>query len=285
MGSLRVCPRAHRVQIQYLTPTRREMLIPARNSMKTITQNVLVVIGAVVVSLLFMAALNRTWPSEIRHKYNDIVGWQLSILSTTYAVILGFMLYAVWTTYGQAELNVDHEANALADLYRLAEEFPEPQQSQLKNQARSYAEAVVNREWPEMANDEEPREGVAISSEMWHTVRSIRPASSTEQIAQDHALSELGLLAQHHLTRLSQSTTGLPQVLWCLLLVGGALTIISACMFGMQEEKLQALQVFSLSLLLSLALVAIANIHRPFQGLIHIHAHAFQRALESMRDN
>ena len=253
--------------------------------MKTVTQNVLVIIAAVVVSLLFMMALNRTWPAEKRHRYNDLVGWQLSILGTTYAVILGFMLYAVWTTYGEADLNVDGEANAVADLYRLAEEFPEPQQSQLKSQARSYAEAVVNREWPAMANNEEPTQSVAITSEMWHTVKSIGPASSTEQMAKDHALSELSLLSQHRLTRLSQSATALPNVLWCVLLVGGALTIVSACMFGIQDEKLQALQVFSFSLLLSLALVAIADIHRPFQGLIHVRAHAFLRALESMKDN
>ena len=126
--------------------------------METLTQNVLVVIAAVALALLFLVALNRTWPSENRHKYNDLLGWQVSILSTTYAVILGFMLYAVWTTYGEADRNVDHEANAVADLYRLAEGFPEPQQSQLKNLARSYAEVVVNREWPEMANNEEPKQ-------------------------------------------------------------------------------------------------------------------------------
>ena len=74
-------------------------------------------------------------------------------------------------------------------------------------------------------------------------------------------------------------------MLWCVLLVGGALTIVSACMFGMQDEKLQALRVFSFSVLLSLALVAIGDIHRPFQGLIHVRVHAFQRALQSMKDD
>ena len=253
--------------------------------MKTVTQSILVVIAAVVASLLFMVALNRIWPAENRHKYNDLLGWQVSILSTTYAVILGFMLYAVWTTYGEADRNVDHEANAVADLYRLAEGFPEPQQSKLKNLARTYAEVVVNQEWPQMANNEEPKQSVVVSSELWHTVKSIRPASSTEQIAQDHALSELSSLAEHRLTRISKSTMRLPNVLCCVLLVAGTLTIVSACTFGMQDEKLQALHVFSLSLLISLALVAIADIHRPFQGLIHLRAHAFQRVLETMKDN
>lgn len=253
--------------------------------MKTVTQNVLAVIGAVGLSLLFMLGLNRTWPSENRRHYNDLVGWQLSILGTIYAVILGFMLYTVWTTYGEADTNVDHEASAVVDLYHLAEDFPEPQRSQLKNQAQSYAEAAIHQEWPEMANNEEPKQTLAILSEMWQTVRSVRIASSTEQVAQDHALSELSSLAEHRLTRLSQSTMRLPNMLWCVLLVGGTLTIVSACMFGIPGEKLQTLHVFSLSLLISLALVAIADIHRPFQGLIHVRDYAFQWALEGMKGN
>lgn len=62
-----------------------------------------------------MAGLNRVWPWEKRRAYNDLIGWQLSILATTYAVILGFMLYAVWSSFGEAELNVNLEANAVVD--------------------------------------------------------------------------------------------------------------------------------------------------------------------------
>lgn len=253
--------------------------------MKTVSQNFFAVTAAVVGSLLFMMGLNRVWPSENRRNYNDLVGWQLSILGTTYAVILGFMLYAVWTAYGEATLNVEFEANALEDLYHLAEELPEPQQSQLKNQARSYAEIVINREWPEMANDQEPHQSEAISLEMWQTVRSVRSTYSIGQAAQDRALSELSSLGKHRLTRLSQSTMRLPNMLWCVLLIGGALAIMSACLFGMQQKKLQAFEVFSLSLLISLCLVAIANIHRPFHGLIHVRDFPFRQALQGMRDN
>jgi hypothetical protein len=53
----------------------------------------------------------------------------------------------------------------------------------------------------------------------------------------------------------------------------------------MREEKLQTLQVFSLSVLVSLSLVAVADIHRPFQGLIHVRDDAFQRVLQSMKDH
>ena len=109
--------------------------------MATISRNLSVIIMAVIGSLLFMAALNRVWPPEMRRIYNDLIGWQVSVLGTTYAVILGFMLYTVWTSYGEADLNVDSEANALVDVYRLADGIPEPHRTQLKTLARSYAGA------------------------------------------------------------------------------------------------------------------------------------------------
>lgn len=249
----------------------------------TVSQNFLVITAAVIGSVLFMGTLNRVWLPEKRRTYNDLIGWQVSILGTTYAVILGFMLYTVWTSYEEANLNVDHEANAVVDVYRLADGISEPQRTQLKTLARSYADTVVNRDWPEMARNEEPTQSTAISTEMWKTVMSMRPASPTEVTLQQHELSELSYLGRYRLVRLLQSTTRLPNVLWCVLLVGGVLTIVAACIFGVESLKLQTLQIFSFSLLVSLSLVAIADIHRPFQGLIHVRNTAFQRVQESMQ--
>src|ERR1700761_3485509 len=84
-------------------------------------QNFAVVVMGVACSLFFMAAVNYYWPAEKRRVHNDLIGWQLSILGTTYAVILGFMLYTVWVDFGSAELNAEAEANALVNMYRLAD--------------------------------------------------------------------------------------------------------------------------------------------------------------------
>lgn len=252
--------------------------------MTTVNQNLGVVMAAVICSLLFMGTgtVNRLWPREKRLTYNDLIGWQVSILGTCYAVILGFMLYTVWTSYGEADLNVDREANAVVDVYHLADGIPEPQRTQLKTQARSYADAVVNQDWPEMAKNKEPTQSIEISAEMWKTVMSVRPTSPSEVTAQEDERSELDSLSQYQSIRLLQSATRLPNVLWSVLLVGGVLTIVAACTFGAENVKLQTLQIFSFSLLISLSLVAIADIHRPFQGLIHVGDNAFRRAQQNM---
>src|SRR5271155_1491986 len=106
-------------------------------------QNVVIVVVAVTCSLFFMAAVNYYWPSEQRRVHNDLIGWQLSVLGTTYAVIIGFMLYTVWTEFGAAELNSDAEANSVVNLYRLADGLPPQQGERLKELTRAYGDAVV----------------------------------------------------------------------------------------------------------------------------------------------
>ena len=98
------------------------------------------------------------------------------------------------------------------------------------------------------ARGEVPAQSTAADKEMWKTVMSVKAASPTEVNAQEHAMSEVGSIAQHRLTRILQSRTQLPKVLWCVLLVGGGLTVVSACLFAMENVKLQTLQVFCFSL-------------------------------------
>src|ERR1700760_1711686 len=92
--------------------------------MLSLAENAVVVLMVVLASLALFTVIDKVWPWDKRHPHNDVTGWQLGILGTTYAVILGFMLYAVWTEFDTATQNVEMEANSLTNLYRLAEGLP-----------------------------------------------------------------------------------------------------------------------------------------------------------------
>ena len=252
--------------------------------MLTLTLNIVILILMAAASMLFMTALNRFWPREKRQAHNELIGWQLNIIGTTYAVILGFMLYTVWTDFGAANLNVDLEASALRNVYRLAEGLPEQQRAQLQSQARSYADAVINQDWPEMANDNTPEESHEINQAMWKTLMTVKLATPSEITAEDHALTELSSLTEHRRTRLLQSKYRLPIIFWAVLLVGGLMTITSTSMFGSGSNVLHAIQVFCFTLLITLVLLAIADVNRPFRGWVHVSTYAFERAQENMKD-
>jgi hypothetical protein len=247
-------------------------------------QNVVIVIVCVACSLSFMAAVNYYWPAEERRIHNDLIGWQLSVLGTTYAVIVGFMLYTVWIDFGAADLNTDLEANSVVNLYRLSPGLVPEQGERIRQLARAYADAVVDHEWEEMARNMVPVESHPISRQMWQTLMDSKGGSPTQITAEDHALYELSALAGYRRTRLVQSQSRIPGVLWFVLLIGGVVTVASTCMFGASNGPLHVIQVGAFSLLISLVLAAIADINRPFQGSVHVSDYAFRRAQNEMKD-
>jgi hypothetical protein len=253
--------------------------------MLTGTEDVVVVLLIVLCSLLFKAVVDRLWTREHRRAHNDLIGWQLSIIGTTYAVILGFMLYTVWTDFQAASANADAEANSVMNIYRLAEGLPAPQRDELKQMARAYVDAVINQDWPAMARGEVSMAAShPVSMKMWQILMSVKGASPTEITAEDHALYELSAMSEHRRIRQLQNAERLPAVLWFVLILGAALTMMSSCMFGAESSLLHSLQVFAFSLLIALALVAIGDIDRPYQGSVSVANTAFRRAETSMND-
>jgi hypothetical protein len=252
--------------------------------MLSLTQNVAILITAMIVSMGFMAGLNRIWPIHRRYASSDQVGWQLSVLGTTYAVILGFMLYNEWTNFRAASLTVDLEASALRNIYRLAEALPQPQRQQVEDLTHAYAEAAIKQDWPQMQEGILPTGTHAFNERMWKVLLAVHANSNTETMAQEHSLSELSTLTNHRRTRLLESTIRLPRIFWAVLLVGGVLTTLSVSMFGSVSPKLHAFQVFSITLLVTLAMLAIADVSSPFRGWVRVSDFAFERARGNMTE-
>jgi len=246
--------------------------------MLTTFENILLVFGCILVTLVFLLLLQLFWPSAKRRDHNDVIGWHLSILGTTYAVIIGFMLYAVWTSFQDAEVNADHEANSLVSLYRLADGLPSPQRVQVRQLVRDYTKEVIEDEWPAMNKGQISDGGHNIVQQMWTVLMQVKPVTFAEQTSMNLTLTELSTMTQHRRERELQSQSSLPGILWAVLLLGGGITTLSSCLFGTANFKLHCVQVFSLTLLLALALVAIADIDRPFQGEVHVSPHGFERA-------
>src|ERR1700730_7395035 len=100
-------------------------------SMLSYAQSSFLIVIALAISTVIVAVLNRVWPISHRKLVNDVTGWQLGILGTTYGVILGFMLYTVWTDFRVAEINTNLEATSLLRVTRIAPALRSPEWGQL----------------------------------------------------------------------------------------------------------------------------------------------------------
>jgi hypothetical protein len=103
-------------------------------------------------------------------------------------------------------------------IYRLAEGLPQ-QRADIQHLAHDYADAVVQRDWPDMAASRLPEDSHFINEQMWRTRMSIKVSLPSELMAEDHALSELSSLTMHRRTRLLQSSYQLPSI-FCLSRLG-----------------------------------------------------------------
>jgi hypothetical protein len=202
----------------------------------------------------------------------------VSVLGTTYAVIIGFMLFAVWSDFKAAEQNAEEESSCLINLFWAASGLPPSQREEIRKEAANYADAMINDEWPTMNRRVLSHAVTEVIEKLWTTASQSQSLAVSEQVSLERTTAEISSITEHRRIRLLQSQTTLPGVLWAVLMVGAIITIMSSCLFGSDYPVLHMLQVVTLTLMLSLALVAVADINRPFQGSVHVRPTGFENA-------
>lgn len=249
---------------------------------ESVAGSIVIIIICIASALAFLFGMQRLWTPSTRRLHNDAIGPNVSVIGTTYAVLIAFMLSGVWNEMQAASLNAEQEANNLVNIFRFAEQLPPESRTQIQNLTHNYAQMMVTKEWDAMAAENSSPEGHIITRDLWRTMTGMQPQTANEQRIMDHSLSELSTMTEHRRIRLLQSREGLPALLWAVLIVGGIVTVGSTCLFGIDDFKLHIVQVFEISFLISLMLVAIAAIDRPYQGMVHVPSDAFRYALDTM---
>jgi hypothetical protein len=245
-------------------------------------ESAVVIVVSVATALLLVALLNRLWPSDNRKLLNDVTGWQLGVLGTTYGVILGFMLFTAWGGFRGAQSDANLEATAMLNVYRLSSGLPLPEKEAIQKLARRYEWVVVNEEWPAMQHQADNFAASHVLTEMWTVLGATKAASAAEINSIDHIQYAMSDLAERRNIRDEQRSNGVPPLLWALLLIGGGATIVSSCILGNDKKWLHYCQVGALTFVIVTTLAAIADLARPYEGAAAVQPSAFTRALQIM---
>jgi hypothetical protein len=240
----------------------------------------LFVAAAMIGTIVIVALLNRAWPMPSRKLVNDVTGWQLGILGTTYGVILGFMLFTVWNDFRGAEVNANMEASALLTVSRIGEGLPSPEREAIHVLGLKYAETTINDDWPAMQAQQDGRASEQVAGEMWKVLAEMK---SDGPDSGDHLENALKDLSERRNLREEELRNRLPGILWLLLMAGAVATVGSSCLLGNDNEWLHYCQVLALTFVVSVALASIADLARPFEGAVSVSPVAFERALKLMQ--
>jgi hypothetical protein len=87
----------------------------------------------------------------------------------------------VWEGYQEASGTVEQEANAVAEIFWLAHRLPEPEGPHLQELARSYAQEVVDKEWPLMEQGQGTPAGWALIDDHRANLQEVEPRSPADE--------------------------------------------------------------------------------------------------------
>src|SRR5215208_4379870 len=234
----------------------------------------LIVAVATVVAVGGLVLVQGLVSTERRKQHNDVAGFIYAVLGVSYAVLLGLMLIAVWEQWNAAQDVASDEANELAGIFYFVHALPQPEGRHIQELARSYAQVVVEEEWPLMAQGRSSPEAWATLDELRGTILGLDPPTGAQQVRYDQVLEQLHSLGDARRER------GLAAILWVVLIGGGVITIAFTYLFGLDNTVVHTLMVAALAMILSLSLFTVAALDYPFKGDVRIHPAAFEQVLE-----
>ena len=244
---------------------------------------VAIVGGSTVFSVLLLQLLRRKVPKLLKQEDHEIAGHFLGVVGGFYGVLLAFTVVMVWGQFNDAEVVVTREANQAGDLLRLARGFPEPAQSTMRNSLIDYERVVVTREWPDMAAHRECTEAWTALDNVWSAYRDEQPQTPVQTQLYQLSLARLADLSDARRMRLLYARGKVPGVLWALLILGGAATVLFTYLFRLEHVRAQAIMTGIVAGLISFILFLVMDFDQPFDGAVRIQPEIFSRELQRMK--
>jgi len=242
----------------------------------------LLVVGVFLIFSLGGLWLTRPWARKRWNGYNDLASYYIGAVAVFYAVLVGLIAVATWENYTDVEGVVSNEAVALADLYRGLEGYPPPLRTEVREMLRRYTHHVIEEEWPAQRRGVEPTSHNRVMNEVVRRMTAFEPATMGQQAIHAECLRELSSFLTYRSTRLQAVDSGLPGLMWMVVLVGAAVTIGMTGFLWTDNLRLHSLLIATLAMIIGLVIFLIFSLDRPLWGRVSVGPEDFQEVLTTV---
>jgi len=240
------------------------------------------IIGATIFATGLMLGSRLIYGVDRLSLNNEVAGFKFAVIGVFYAVLLAFVVIAVWENYGQTQKAVRDEAKAAVDLHRITFALPADAGAEIRTHLLAYTKDVRDHEWLTMAVGEPSETVTRDLDRLSKAILSVNPANWQELALYQEALKLLAGMTDNRYERLDSSDGSVPGVLWFTIIVGGLITLGYPAFFGSTNMVAQILMTASLAVLVAVALLLGIAFDYPFTGDPHISSLPFDRALQQM---
>lgn len=226
----------------------------------------------------------RSWVSRLHSEknHNEVVSYFLAAVVLFYGVMVGLIAVGIWEQYSATDEKVALEASALAALYRDVGAYPEPARSHLQADLRHYTRNVIDVSWPLQRRRIIPWETNEILWKFQADLASFEPSGSSEGILHEEAMRTYNNLVELRRMRLHSVESGLPSVVWVVVVLGAVITLSVSWFFKTASFTVHFWMVTLDAALLGLIIWLLVVLDHPFLGRVSIGPEPFEQVYHSI---
>ena len=237
----------------------------------------MVVMAAVMLALLGLAVVRRSVSPDRLARHTDVAGYVYAVIGVLYGVILAQVVVAAWEEYRDAHAVAADEANAVLNLARLAQVWPNEGRVRVEEALGAYARNVVDVEWPAMAEGQfGPTLGTASVHRLWQAVNDAGVRAGDRNPTYAAALEQLDTLDEARRSRVLLGEDALPAPMTLTLVIGAVVTVAFSYLFAVDDGWLHGVMTAALAMLVALLLLLAYQLETPYEGIAAVEPTAME---------
>lgn len=189
---------------------------------------------------------------------------------------MALIAVSVSQTHSDVSKIVSAEATALAALYRDVSAYPGPVRPQLQDLLRDYVQYVIQEAWPLQRRGKVPGGGVDRINRFQAMLVGFEPVTEGQKLLHGETLRAYNQMIQARRLRLDAVHTGLPSVMWAVIVAGAFIGLGATFLFKVEDARLHGILVTLLAAFIGLVVFMILALDRPFRGDLGIGPQPYQ---------
>jgi hypothetical protein len=199
-----------------------------------------------------------------------------------YGLVAALTAVSVWTKYSQVSDTVSAEATAIAGLWRSLGGYPQVERDSMRDVLRGYTNQIIQEAWPEQRQGRIPRAGVEWIDRFLAQLLVFEPTSESQKLLHAETLNAFNRMHEARRQRLDAVNSGLPGVMWAVLLPGAMGSLLLCLFFPVEDIRFQGILVMGLAGFVAMVLFVIVSLDRPFHGAMAIPADSYQLVYDQL---
>jgi hypothetical protein len=245
-----------------------------------------IVVGLVAaVAIAAMLLVRRTAPAGSYFEDGDRAAGVFGVLSTGFAILLGFVVFLAFSSYDTARSGAEAEAQIVAQQFQTAQLLPAAARQPLSEDLVCYARAVVYEEWPQLTAGA----GAALvnpwSVALFRTLQTIEPRKASAQAAYGKWLDQQSDRQLGRMDRTHGAEGVIPAPLWIVLFLLAGIIFVFMLLFADSAERafVQATMMGGVVVTISSMLLLLWFLDNPYHsGAGGLRPAAMERTLEQL---